>query len=215
MWGIRAISLATLVAAAVFFYNVENDRAVFEISGIGFDQFPLVANKRNYITVRIKNIGRNFGSIEAAATDREDKLPAEPTYDPANIAPVQIEGGKELEIISDVGVKPLIFTPAEIAGLSNGNARLKIAGFVEYADRYWLGSGIVGFCYIWDHTVTNFTVCSEKNYTYHRRYFVWNGIQIRDRPMLTVGPQTLTPTMPQMQAPDPRFPIQTLSTRTK
>jgi len=214
------ISLVGLICAAIlsvatYLYTVEKDRAVFTISGIGFEPFPLTANKRTYLVLTVQNIGANYGTIEGAAIEREDKLPTEPTYDPANIAPVQIDGGKDLQVISDLGDKPLIFTQPEIAGLSNGNTHIKITGFIEYSDRYWLGGGIVGFCFVWDSTIANFTACSEKNYTYHHRYLFSPGIHVREVPMITVGTQTVSPVTMPLQMPDPRFPIQTLRTRSK
>src|ERR1700688_706422 len=109
MWRIiQVISIGAIVTLVALLYQIENDRAIFTISGFGLEPFPFAANKRTYAVVSIKNIGRNYGAIEAAAFDRAAKLPTEPTYDPADIAPVQIEGGKEQDVISDLGDKPLI-----------------------------------------------------------------------------------------------------------
>jgi hypothetical protein len=203
---ISLISFGAIMAAILFVYQTENDRAVFTISGFGFEPFPFVANKRSYAVVSIKNTGRNYGTIEAAAFDREDKLPMEPTYDPADIAPVQIESGKEQEVISDLGDKPLIFTPQEVSGLLKGSIPLKIAGFVEYSDRYWLGRRIVGFCDIWNASIGSFTACSEKTYTYGYRYLFSAGIQVREIPMITLGRQTASPTtLPRSEFPDPKI----------
>jgi hypothetical protein len=142
------LSLAGVIALAGFIYTVENDRAVFSIAGIGFDPFPLQTAKRTYFVISVKNIGRNYGAIEGAAIDRVSNLPAIPTYDANKIDEAQIDGGKELEIYSDLGDKPLFFTSKEISDISNGTVPFKVAGFVKYRDRYWLGKGIVGFCQI-------------------------------------------------------------------
>src|SRR5271170_6142306 len=180
-WTLGAVGAiaAAIFAAAPFFYTVEKDRAVFQINRFGDSSFPLVANQRTFLVVTIKNTGRNYGIIEAAAVGPVDELPAEPTYDPVDTARVQIEGRSEQAIYSDLGVKPMIFTQPEINALSKGSVPLKIAGFIEYSDKYWFGKRIVGFCYVWDHAINggDFTPCTEHNYTYSRWYFFSPGIQ--------------------------------------
>jgi hypothetical protein len=216
---VSAGAAAAVIAAIALLYTAENDRANFTISGIGFDPFPLVANKRTYIALKVKNTGHNYGTITAASLDRVNVLPTEPTYDPAKIASDTISGGDEKRIISDLGDKPLAFTQQEINGLSNGHTYLKMAGFITYRDKYWLlGNSVVGFCYVWnptDTSVGNFDVCSEGKYTYARTYWFSPGIRVRDVPIKTVGTQTMTPTTMPMQIPDPPFHIQTLELRPK
>jgi hypothetical protein len=100
---VSAGTAAAIIAAIALLYTAENDRANFTISGIGFDPFPLVANKRTYIVLRVKNTGHNYGTITAASLDRVNVPPTEPTYDPAKIASDTIAGGDEKRIISDLG----------------------------------------------------------------------------------------------------------------
>jgi hypothetical protein len=178
----------------------------------------LVANRRTYIAFTVKNTGRNYGTITAAALDHVDEqLPDKPTYDPAQIIGDRIVGADAKRIISDLSDKPLTFTQSEINGLANGHVKLKLIGYVSYDDEHWfLQSGIIGFCYVWNPTDTNtgnFNECSERNYTYYQTYWHSPSITVRDYPTLTVSTQTLTPTTPPMRIPDPKYHLNTLEIR--
>jgi hypothetical protein len=216
---IQFIGAGTLIAIVALWFTLQRDHASLSITNVAFEPSPLMKNERERVAITLKNSAGNYGIIEGAAFDRVDELPDTPIYNPAIIAPAQIGGGGELRIISDVGTKPLIFTPAEIASLKSGRTEFKMAGFIKYSDRYWfLGGSVIGFCYVWDPKDTaagNFSACPEKSYTYAYNYWFFDGISIHEVPMVTVGVQVVSPTAAPIRFPDSRFPIQTIETRTK
>jgi hypothetical protein len=140
---------AAIVLAIALYNSMRSERAALTITHIGFEPFPLVANHRELVVISFKNTGHNYATIEAVAIDRvKCKLPEDPVYDPAYVAPASIAGGEEQELISDVGSQPLTFTQAEIDSLNASKTQFKIVGFIKYVDQHpWiLGRGVVQFC---------------------------------------------------------------------
>ena len=64
----------------------------------------------------------------------------------------------------------------------------------------------------WKISTGNFSICSEAKYTYSYDFWFLDGIQRRELPMMTVGPQTVSPTTAPLRIPDPRFPIKNIET---
>ena len=210
------VGAGVLLAAAALWFTLQRDRAALTISSVDFDP-PLAADHPVRIALVLKNSGQDYATITGAATDRVSaQLPDQPIYDVARIAPARVPGGGELRLISDLGTQPLIFSQAEIDSLKAGTSALKFTGFIEYRDKYWfLGGSVVGFCYVWDPRdadTGNFSVCSEAKYTYSYNFWFLDGIQRRELPMMTVGPQTVSPTTAPLRIPDPRFPIKNIET---
>jgi hypothetical protein len=167
------------------------------------------------LVISFKNTGHNYATIVSVAIDRvKSALPSDPIYDPANITPRSIAGGEELEIVSDVGDKPLTFTASEISSLHASKTLFKIIGFIRYTDQRALGGGVLQFCKVWDVKVPDgVSDCSERQYTHDYHFWFRDGLNIREIPLITIGPQSVTPITAPAQMPDPNYHIQKMEIR--
>jgi hypothetical protein len=215
--GIVTVATGSLGFVSLY-VSMQNEHAALTITQIGFEPFPLVADERELLVISFKNTGHNYAVIDSAATDRvKGKLPDKPIYDPANVVPKRIAGGEELQLISDVGDKVLTFTQSEINSLKAGNTQFKIVGFLKYIDQkhpWILGGGVLQFCYVWDVKVgDDFSACSERQYTNQYEFLFFDGLKVREFPLVTIGTQTVSPITMSPKVPDPKYSIPKIEIR--
>jgi hypothetical protein len=209
--------VVTIVGSAItlgsLLYMFASDRAAVSIVGFHLEPVTLTAGQRTRLAVTIRNAGKNFAKIEAASTDKAERLPESVIYDHAHLPPFRLNGGESSRLISDLIGAPLVFSQEDIDALKGGGAHLRITGFIKYSDKWSFvpgGNFVVGFCYEWDPLDTsagNFVMCADPKFTYARQYWLTDSIQFRSVPMIAVGPQPITPATLPLRVRDPKYPI--------
>jgi hypothetical protein len=188
------------------------DRAFVTIPRVAFVPVVPIVDTPVRVEFSLRNGGRVPATILGMATDRFDDASAQGRYGYARIGAEEIPAGESVRIISDLGTKPLIFNALQLAAFRDGREEFKIVGFVKYSDAVstLLGNTVLGYCFVWDAHDTptgNFSSCSDGRYNFRRRYWLNDGLSMRD---VTGGSQAVSPTTVPPSWPDPRYPPQTL-----
>jgi hypothetical protein len=205
--------LGVLLPAVFGVATLQEERSDVFVSNVAFEPSPAIADKRVRISIDLKNTGHVKATIERIAIEKFGGPETDPIYDLAYITDAVVPAGGEIRIISDLG--QTAFNPSQ----SEINT-LKFFGFIEYDDILSppLGKSVLKFCYAWDPHDTaggNFSACAERQYVSAYRYWLSDGLRLREVPSIHMGSGTVSPTTTPFSMRDPNYPVQHLEVRKK
>jgi hypothetical protein len=132
----------------------------------------LVADRKYYPMVAVKNVGRSYMGLRAfcietivgAGPPLQFQISSTPQYKSVGKSSLVVEAEKDVRLFAS---EIISFTEAEARDIKDGERMFLIYGFVRYFDHFANEIGDVGFMRMWSRF--GFIPLGLPNYNYHRR----------------------------------------------
>ena len=166
---------------------IQSERAFVAVEAINFASGDLVPDQPMAFILTFRNSGKSTAFVDdIVLTDfiatAKDDLPETPVYrklpqhsQPSYPGPVIAGGSSSFTIflLNEMTGKPMTIDAWDIGFIKSGERTLYVFGYVPYTDEFSIyGFREMGFCYFFnrisDPTISRFTTCKQRAYTYAR-----------------------------------------------